>query len=212
MGLRAAVDLACLKARQQVCRFNVHQLHLIGLVEDAIRYPFTHQHAGDGCNQIVEALQVLDIDGRIDVDAAAEQLLDVLKPLLMAAALRVCVGKFVYENQLRRALQGCVQIKVAQKHALVPDFTERQLLQSIDQRHGLRACVGFNVADHHVHAASLRRVRGLQHGIGLAHARRIAKEDLQFSMAALLLLFLLHLPQQCVRIRSVFHAAHLLFH
>ena len=50
-------------------------------------------------------------------------------------------------------------------------------------------------------------MRRLEHGVGLAHARRIAKEDFQFS--ALLrkrLLLPLDLPEQRIRIGSAVHA------
>ena len=54
-----------------------------------VRHGLAHDHAGDLGHHVVQALDVLDVDGRIDVDAGVEQLLDVLPALGVARAGRV---------------------------------------------------------------------------------------------------------------------------
>jgi hypothetical protein len=46
-------------------------------VEDLVRHGFAHADMGDLRHDVVQALDVLDIDGRIDVDAVGQQLLDI---------------------------------------------------------------------------------------------------------------------------------------
>ena len=63
----------------------------------------TDADAGDLRDDVVEALDVLDIDGSIDVDAVGEQLLDVEITLGMAAAGRVGMGELVDQRDFRAA-------------------------------------------------------------------------------------------------------------
>ena len=61
-GLLRVIDLACLEARQEVIRWQVDQLDFVGLVEYAIGDGLPLPHPGDLRDEIVEALEVLDID------------------------------------------------------------------------------------------------------------------------------------------------------
>ena len=81
---RLHVDLAGVQAREQVIRRQIDQLDFVGLVEDAIGQGLALAHAGDLGDQVVQALQVLDVDGGPDVDAGIQQLLDVLPALGVA--------------------------------------------------------------------------------------------------------------------------------
>ena len=78
------VDLAGLEAREQIVGRQIDQLDFIRFVEDAVRDRLALPHAGDLRDQVVEALEVLDVDRGPDVDALLEQLLDVLPALRMA--------------------------------------------------------------------------------------------------------------------------------
>jgi hypothetical protein len=53
------------------------------------------------CDDVVERLDVLDVDGGDDVDAGVQQLFDVLPPLLVAGAGCVGVGELVDERDDR---------------------------------------------------------------------------------------------------------------
>ena len=69
LGLLRDVDLALLQALDQVVGREVDQLDVVGAVEDRIRHGLAHAHAGDLRDDVVQALDVLDVDGRVDVDA-----------------------------------------------------------------------------------------------------------------------------------------------
>ena len=100
------VDLAGVQAREQIVGRQVDELDLVGLVEDAVRHRLALLDAGDLRDQIVQALEMLDVERGPDVDAGVEQLLDVLPTLRMArrgiAADEVGVGELVDEQDGRR--------------------------------------------------------------------------------------------------------------
>ena len=70
LGLLGDVDLAFLEALDQVVGRQVDQLDGVGAVEDRIRHGLAHAHVRDLRDDVVEALDVLDVDGGVDVDAA----------------------------------------------------------------------------------------------------------------------------------------------
>ena len=114
-----AVNLPLPQPLQQIDRLQIHQLHLVGGVEYAVRDALGNGHTGDGGHLVVEALQMLYIDGGIDVNACTQQLLHVLIAFYMAAALGVGMGKLVHQDQLGMALQRRVQIEFTQLHSFV---------------------------------------------------------------------------------------------
>lgn len=177
--LPLTVDLTLPQPFQQVRRLQVHQLHLVGGVEHAVRDALGHRDTRDGGHLIIQALQMLDIDGGIDIDTRAKQLLDILVALHMAAAPGVGMGQLVHQEKLGLPGQGRVQIEFFQLDPFIGDDLDRQLLQSLQKGHGLRPGVGLDITRHHVDACRLGPVGRLQHGIGLAHAGGIAEKDLQ---------------------------------
>lgn len=105
------IDLPFLQPDNQVRRFNIHQLHLVGGIKDAIRYPFADGNVGNGFHQIVERLQMLNIYGGIDIDTRPQKLFHILITLGMSAPCCVTVRQFVYQNQLRSAPKCGVNIE-----------------------------------------------------------------------------------------------------
>ena len=99
---------------QQIVGRHVHQLDLVGLLEDGVGHGLAHGDAGDLRDDIVEALEVLDVERGVDVDAAVEELLDVLPAFGMTGAGRVGVGQFVDKDQSRPACQRGVEVELAQ--------------------------------------------------------------------------------------------------
>ena len=63
------VDLAFLQPLDQVVGREVDELDRVGAVEDGIRDRLAHAHAGDLRDDVVQALDVLDVDRGVDVDA-----------------------------------------------------------------------------------------------------------------------------------------------
>ena len=117
LGLLLPVDLSRLQPLHQLLRLDVHQLHLVGAVEHPVGDALSHRHPGDGRHRVVEALDVLHIDGGVDVDARPQQFVHVLIALLVAAAVGVGVGQFVHQHQLGAAGDGRVQIEFPQGDA-----------------------------------------------------------------------------------------------
>ncbi len=82
------VDLAGLEPRQQVVGGDVDQHHFVGLVEERVGDGLPDRDAGDAADDVVQALEVLHVERREDVDARRQQLLDVLPALRMARSRR----------------------------------------------------------------------------------------------------------------------------
>ena len=150
------------------------------------RHGLPHADAGDLRHHVVQALDVLDVERRVDVDALAQELFDVEIALGMPAAGDIGVGELIDERQVRAARDQGVEIHLLERVILVPDGAARKDLKAVEQSVGLFAAMRLDHADDDIRAV-LRPGPGLlQHLVGLAHARSGAEEDLQASGAALL--------------------------
>ncbi len=69
-------------------------------------------YAGDLRDDVVQALEVLHVDRRVDVDPGLEQLADVLPALQVTRARGVGVGQLVDEDELRLAREGGVEVEL----------------------------------------------------------------------------------------------------
>ena len=205
LGLLRQIDLALLQPLEQVIGRQVDQLDLVGLLDDPIRHGLAHDHAGDLGDHIVQALDMLDVDGGVDIDAGLQQLLDILPALGVARAGRVGMRQLVHQDQLRPARQRGVDIELLDRRAVIFDLPAREQLETVHQRLGLGAPVGLDIAGQHIDAGAALLVGGLEHGVGFAHAGRCAKEDLQ--PAARLPAFIgLDAREQQVGIGTIFHS------
>ena len=144
-------------------------------------------HAGDLDDQIVEALEVLDVDGRPDVDAGVEQLLDVL-PALRVARRRLAAGEVGVRELIDQQDGGMprerrVEIELLAHDAAVAHRERRQARQALEQPLGLDATVRLDVAHDHVGAGGAHAARGLEHRVGLADAGGGAEENAQTARA-----------------------------
>ena len=139
LGLLRNVDLALFQPLDQIVGRQIDQLDGVGAIEHRVRDGFAHAHMGDLRDDVVEAFDVLDIDGGVDVDAAAHQLFDVEIALRMAAALRVGVRKLVDQHDLRPAGDDGVEVHLLEPLAFVLDAPARNDFEPGQQRLGL-AC------------------------------------------------------------------------
>ena len=130
-------------------------------------------------DDVVEALQVLDVDRRDHRDARVEQLLDVLPPLLVLAAGGVGVGEFVDQHHLGAAGQHRGHVEFRELAAAVVDVPRRNDLDAVEQLGGLLAAVGLHHGGHQIGAALESAVRFAEHGERLADARRRTEVDAQ---------------------------------
>ena len=188
LGLLRDVDLAFLEALDEIVGRQIDQLDGVGAVEDRVRDSLADAHAGDLRHHVVEALDVLDVDRGVDVDAVGEQLFHVEVALGMAAARRVGMGELVDQHEMRPPGDDRVEIHFFEGAAAVVDPPARDDFEPGEQRLGLRAAVGLDHADHHVAAVLALGARLFQHLVGLAHARRRADEDFQLAGGVLLAL------------------------
>jgi hypothetical protein len=105
------VDLALGQALEQLIRRKIDQHDLVGLVENRVGYGLAHAHCANLLYDIIEALEVLDVKCRPDVDPDRQEFVDILPSLRMPAAGDVRVGKFIDQQQLRTACKRGVEIK-----------------------------------------------------------------------------------------------------
>ena len=168
----ARVDLAGAQPLLQRLGREVDEHDLVGLVEDPVRERLADAHAGELEDRVVQALEVLDVDGRDDVDAGVEDVLDVLVALLVAHPGRVRVRELVDQRQLGRARDHGVDVHLLELEPAVRGSQARHRLEPLGERRRLRPVVRLEVADHDVTPLGLRLPALLQHPVGLADSRR----------------------------------------
>ena len=117
LGLLGHVDLALFQTLDQVVGREVDDLDRVGVVENAVGHGLAHPHMGDLRDDVVEALDVLDVERGVDIDAVRQQLLDVEIALGVAAARRVGVGELVDQHELRMAREDGVEVHLLERIA-----------------------------------------------------------------------------------------------
>ena len=157
------IDLAFLQALDQIVRRQVDQLDVVGAIDDRIRHRLADPDPGDPGDDVVQAFDVLDVQRRIDIDAGAEQLLDIHVAFRMPAARRIGVGKLVDQHQLRPAGEDGVEVHLFEPVTLVLDAPARDDFETVEQRLGLLAAMRLDDADDDVDAFAALRLSGLQH-------------------------------------------------
>ena len=119
------VDLASTEPCDQVVGRQIDQLDVVGLVENLVGQGLALPDAGRLVDEIVQALEVLDVYRRPDADAGCEQLLDVLPALRMSrrriAAGDVGVGELVDQKNGRMPGEGGIQVELPPDDAAVSD-------------------------------------------------------------------------------------------
>ncbi|VVN39807.1 hypothetical protein PS645_05338 [Pseudomonas fluorescens] len=177
------VHLAVAQALEQFARWQVDQQQFVGFLQNPVRQGFADLYASDAAHLVVEAFEVLDVDGGEHVDAGGEQFLNVLPAFRVPAAGGVAVGEFIYKHKLRLGREQAVEVHFFEHHATVFRSHQRLLGQAAKQRLGFGAAVGFDDTGEDFDALAQLRVRGLQHGVGLADAGCSAEENLETATA-----------------------------
>ena len=172
------IDFAGFQPLDQLVGRNVDNLDLRHF-KDAVRHRLADAHPRETRDDIVQALDVLDVDRRVNVDAGGKKFLDILIALRMAAARRVRVRKLIDQNQARRPLKNGVDVHLAQGAAFIGHVTPGNDFMPADQRFRFDATVRFDNADHHIDAVPPPRDTFGQHLICLADPRRRAEKDLE---------------------------------
>ena len=71
------IDLAFVATGAQILGGQIDQLDVASKIDDRIRHGLADPDFGDPGDDVVQAFDMLDVEGRIDVDPGAEQLLEV---------------------------------------------------------------------------------------------------------------------------------------
>ena len=130
-----------MQALQQVLGGDIHQADLHRVVEEAVGNGLPDDHPGDLGYHVVQALEVLNVDRGVDVDAAAEEFLHVLPALLVARTRGVGVGELVHEGNLWPAGEHRVQVHLGELDPHILDARLRQDFQPLQEGVGLGAAV-----------------------------------------------------------------------
>ena len=198
-GLLRHVHLALAQALHQLVRGHVDELHLVGHLHDPIGHGLAYRHAGDLRDDVIQALDMLDVERRlVDVDPRRQNLRDVLVPLRVPRARRICVRQLIDDREFGGRGEHGVQVELLELDAAVLHPPARQNLEPLQQDLGLRPAVGLDVGQHHPAAVRQLDARRLEHRIGLTDAGRVPEKHLQLPAAAAALLGL-RLLQQSLR-------------
>ena len=175
------IDFALAQAIHQLDGREVDQFQFIGPIEHGIRQCLTDDDAGDLRDDVIEAFDVLHVERGVDVDAGREQFVHVLPAFRVPKSVGVGVCQFIDEDEPRLPSQRRIEIEFAEHDAAVGDLFMRKLFETLEQRFRVVPAVRLDVPDHHVDPIGTRSLRGFEHRVGFADARRVAEENLELA-------------------------------
>ena len=111
-GIFRQIDLSLLEPLDEFVRSDVDDYDIVGLLDDRVRNEFADFDSGNGGNHIGQALHMLDVHRRPDMDAGLEQLLDILIALGMTAVGCIGMGQFVDDDQRRTSLERSIDVEL----------------------------------------------------------------------------------------------------
>src|ERR1700751_2675349 len=130
------IDLALGQAFEELVGRKINQYNLIGILEYPIGDGFADPNASDLLDNVVEAFQMLDVEGGPDVDAGGEQFLNVLPSLWMTTPGYIGVGKFINQEQARMSCQGGIKVEFIDDQVAIDDRFAGEDLEACKQRLG----------------------------------------------------------------------------
>jgi hypothetical protein len=159
--------LALGEPAQQVLRGQVHELDLVRLVQQVVGEGLAHHDAGDALDEVVDALQMLDVQCRPHVDAGLQELSRVLPALGVARSGSVGVGELVEEEQAGPAGESGVDVELREPDPAVLDLVRANALEALGQGRRLGPAVRLHPADDDVHSRGALGPGRLEHGVRL---------------------------------------------
>ena len=129
LSLLGNIDLAVLEPLDQILRRDVDELDGVGAIEHRVGNRLAHANLGDLSDDVVEALDVLDVERGVDIDAVVEQLLDIQIALGMPAAGGVGVRELIDQDELRMPRQNRVEVHFVQLTVFIVDAPARDGLK-----------------------------------------------------------------------------------
>ena len=142
---------------------------------------------GDRRDGIGDALEVLDVHRRHDVDAGVANDLDVLPTLGAGGSRHVRVRQLVDQGDRRIALEDGVRVHLLDDDAAVLDPPARHDLEAVEQLLRVRPAVRFDEPDGQVGPARGASMAFLEHPERLADARRHPEVDAETTAPGALL-------------------------
>jgi len=160
-------------------RSRVDKVDAIGGQDHCLGHELPLPDAGDPLHGIVQSRQMLDIQGRHDVDAGAEQLVHILPALVAAATGNVAVGQFVHQGHGRLAGQDRIGIQFPEGGVPVGDVPPRDDLKPGCELVQRIATVGFHKCDDDIDPERSQPIAFGQHRVGFPRPRNRAQIDVQ---------------------------------
>src|SRR6516164_93693 len=179
------VHLALAQTLDQIFRREVDNLDIVSLVEDAVGYRFPHPDSSDPRDDVVQALDMLDIKRRKNIDPSSDDFLDIKIAFGMSAAWRIRMSELVDEHERRAALEDRIKIHLAQEMAPVLDLLSRDDLKAFEKGFGLSPAVGLDDADDYVAPFAAPSLSSQKHFVGLAYPWRSTEKNLEPAAALL---------------------------
>ena len=151
--LLARIDLPGLQSFEQILDGEIEVDDLIGLFQKAVGDRFADLNSGIPGDQIVQALQMLNVERADHVDAGIQQLEDVLIALTMPAARHIGVCELVDDRDLRLASEHRVEVHLLDRDRPIIDTEPRHVLQAFDERRRFGASVRLDESEDYVDSA-----------------------------------------------------------
>jgi hypothetical protein len=158
---------------------HVEQIDAVSTGDDGVRDRLVLRDPRERLDGVIEAVQMLNIEIRDNVDARVEQLVDILPALIEATARHVAVGQLVNQRDRRPPRQQRVEVHLRKRRAVVGHPPQRNHLEPADPRNQIRAVVRLDHPDQHVNALLRQPQALIQHRKRLANPRRGAEVDVQ---------------------------------
>jgi len=173
------IDIAAAHSGLERFRCQVRHHDFIGALQHPVGDRLPHLYSGHTLHDRGHALQMLHIHGGKHVNVGLQKFDDVFIPLLVLAALDVGMREFIHQDHLGPARKNRVHVHFFKNGAFVFELAARYDLKLRCELGNAFAAVGLDHADDRVFAAAVAANGFAQHVVGLAHARRVAQEQLE---------------------------------
>ncbi|OPY08805.1 MAG: hypothetical protein A4E66_01812 [Syntrophus sp. PtaB.Bin001] len=152
------INLSFLEAFPKILRREINIDDLVRFGQDAVRQPLPHLHPHGFFHRIIEAFQMLDIQGGHDMNAGRQQILNVLVALGVAASRGVGVSQFVHQGHLWLPAQNGIHIHFFYRYPTIGLDETGNDFQSLQQLFSFGSPVCFHQPDDHVDSFLLQPV------------------------------------------------------
>ncbi len=148
-----------------------------------IRHRFADADASDLRHHVVQALDMLNIERRVNVDAGRQQFLDIEVALGMAAAGRVRMGQLVHQRDLGATPENGVEVHLFKDVPVIVDLQSGNDFEAVEQTLRFRPPMRFHDAEDDVRALRELGAPRHKHFVSFADAGRRAEKHLQTAAA-----------------------------